>query len=613
MIDGDAKVSRWRANLLFAAYGAVLLFLLIRVGHLQVARHDALAELSDQNRLRPLVLQPIRGRIYDRFNRLIVDNRPSWTVTLSPQVFSEDEPLVEEVARILDMPASEISERLRQRKGHLYTPVPIKRDVSFDMVARLSELRPDLPGVSIHMEARRRYPYGKAGSHVLGYLREIDNDELAERQRKREDYLFGDLLGKEGVERTYEEILRGSKGIEYVEVDARGRITGPSMDRNPLDPVHGSNLITTLDIELQQVAEAAFSDTMRGAVVAMDPRNGALLVLASMPCFDPRNFSGVLDAATWDSLNSDDRKPLINRAIAGLYPPASTIKPVTALAALYSGMITRETRLDPCVPGGWRLGVRWFHCWKEGHGNLNLVEALEQSCDVYFYQVGVDLGLRLLNRMAVDFGFGQLTEIPIPGEVAGSFPDADYYDRTIGVGKWVEAGQVINLAIGQGEILATPLQVARFTAAIANGGNLVNPFLAQYKVVPESNEEELLTHAETRSIERLTPEYLELVHEGMVGVVNGEDGTARHVALRVPGITVAGKTGTGQNPHGENHAWFTCYAPAEDPEIVVTVLVENGGGGSAVAAPIAVTVLRSYFHDRLSTIPPDSSAVGGVR
>jgi len=597
VIADESRQRKRRALLLGGFYVAGLLFLALRVAHLQVARHDTLSALSDSNRLRPVVVQPVRGRIYDRVGRLIVDNRPSWTVTFSPQALARDGSVLTELAAIIERPPDGIRERMDQRRGHLYTAVPVQRDVSFEVIARISERGPDLPGVGIAMEPRRRYPWGSTAAHSLGYLREINDAELAESQHQGGGYLYGDLLGKDGLEREYERVLRGTKGLQYAEVDARGRMVGFSADRNPVEPVHGSDLVTTLDIELQRVAEEAFADTARGAVIVMSPDDGALLVLASIPTFDPHDFSGVLDAATWDSLNSDPRIPLLNRAISGLYPPASTIKGITALAGLTEGVITGRTLFDPCVPGGWRLGNRTYHCWNETHGRLTVVEAIEQSCDVFFYQVGVRLGLAPLHEMAVAFGLGHPTGFTLPGEAAGLYPDRSYYDRTIGANRWVEEGQVINLSIGQGEILATPLQVATMTAAIANGGYRVTPHLVSATVAPGTDLEVAEESPAPQRIPGIGPEDLALVRAGMADVVNGENGTANHVALYAPGITVAGKTGTGQNPHGENHAWFTCYAPADDPEIVVTVLVENGGGGSAVAGPIAGRILRAWFRD----------------
>ena len=598
MTDADQLAHRWRANVLFAGYGVILLFLLLRVLQLQVARHEVFLQLSDKNRLRPVVEQPIRGRILDRNGLIIVDNRLSWTVTITPPTTVSSDSIISEIATILGMSAEEIIDRLRNRKGHQYTPVPIKRDVSFEVVARISEHGHDLPYVGIQMEPRRRYPYGVLASHALGYLREIDEVQLSESQQLGEDYLFGDLVGKDGVERAYEQVLRGRKGVRYVEVDARGRTVRETRERTPVPPLHGSHLITTLDIELQGVAESAFHDTARGAVVVMDPRDGALLVMASLPRFDPLDFSGVLDAATWDSLNSDQRKPLLNRALTGLYPPASTFKLVTAAAGLENGVMDVDTHFDPCVPGGWKLGIRDFHCWKETHGALSVVEALEQSCDVFFYQVGLNTGLSNLHRMANSFGLGLRTGFALAGEAEGIVPDAQYYDRTIGSGEWIEEGQVINLAIGQGEMLATPLQVAVMTSVVANNGFIVTPYLVDYTFSGGSETRQLSSRSRPVAIEDVMMENLELVREGMIRVVNGENGTARYVALRVPGVLVAGKTGTGQNPHGEDHAWFTAFAPADDPEIVVTVLVENGGGGSVVAAPIAAEILRAYFRNR---------------
>ena len=609
MTIDNVHLRRRRAFWLFSTYGAVMLLLLLRIGHLQVARHDIFLQQSDQNRLRPQVRQPTRGRVYDRNNQIIVDNRPSWTVSVTPVAIARQDSVVQLLAEILVMDAETINERLETRRGHRYAPVPVMRDVPFEVVAKLRERGPDLPGVSIEMEARRRYPFGTMAAHVLGTLREIDEIELSERQRRQEDYLFGDLVGKEGLERVYERTLRGIKGVRFVEVDARGRTVREAREQESRAPEHGSALHTTLDAHLQLIAESAFHDTARGAVVAIDPDDGALLVLASIPGFDPLDFSGVLDAETWDRLRSDERNPLLNRAIAGLYPPASTTKMLTTIAGLQEGVITPTTKLDPCVPGGWRLGNRAFQCWKEGHGSLTVADALEQSCDVFFYQVGIALGLAPLHQRAISFGVSGTTRIELAHEVPGSFPDAAWYDRRLGEGGWHESSQVINLAIGQGEALATPLQVAVMTAALANGGMRVTPYIARFAELNDGSPLRPIGHAPPEPIEGLDPEALAIAVEGMTRVVNGENGTASYLAPRVPNARVAGKTGTGQNPHGENHAWFTCFAPVDSPEIVVTVLVENGGGGSAVAAPIAFQVLRAYFSDR----PPGATGIVGER
>ena len=604
------QTRRRKGLLLFGAYAAVLLFLLARIGHLQLARHDALVRLSDQNRLRPQIEQPTRGRIYDRNLNIIVDNRPSWTISLTPVAVAGEDTVIAEVARILGMDPETISIRLQQRKGHRYAPVPIQRDAPFDAVAQLRERGSDLPGVSIQMEPRRRYPFGTMASHILGTLREIDEANLAERQNNGEDYLFGDLVGREGLELLHERELRGVRGVHYVEVDARGRTVGESLDREARRPVHGDGLITTLDAEIQLAAESAFHDTARGAVVALDPRSGAVLALASIPGFDPLDFSGVLDAETWNRIITDERKPLLNRAVAGLYPPASIMKVLTALAGLQEYIIAPSTLLDPCVPGGWALGNRRYKCWKDNHGQLTVLEALEQSCDVFFYQVGTRVGLGPLHDLAERFGLSGSTGISLSNEMPGSFPDAAFYDARLGAGRWDERSVVVNLSIGQGEVLSTPLQVAVMTAAMANWGYRVTPYVAE-AIQPFLTEAATVTldHLEPEPISGLDLEAFALVRDGMVRVVNGENGTARYLAARLPGIMVAGKSGTGQNPHGEDHAWFTCFAPVEAPEIVVTVVVENGGGGSSVAGPIAFQVLRAYF--RAESIRAGRSVVGG--
>ncbi len=612
MIGDDIQQHRRRGRVLFACCAVVLAFLVLRVAQLQVARHDVLHRIGEQNRLRPLTVQPTRGRIYDRQARILVDNRPSWTVFVTPVGGVGQERVIAELAGILETPSESMRERMRQRRGYQYTALPVMRDVSFDAVAHIRERALDLPGVTIQMEPRRRYPFGTLAAHVLGTLREIDEADLTERQRQGQDYLFGDMVGKRGLELTEEETLRGTRGVEYVEVDAHGRVVREVTSAAERPPRHGRDLLTTLDIDLQLAAESAFHDTARGAVVALDPRDGAVLVLASVPGFDPLDFSGVLDTETWNRLTNDPDRPLLNRAVAGLYPPASTLKVLTALAGLQQGVITPTTRLDPCVPGGWALGNRPFQCWSPGHGSLMLVEALEQSCDVYFYQVGVRTGLKPLHDLAVQFGLGHRVGIDLPDELAGSFPDDGWYNRRLGTGRWNESSQVINLAIGQGEILATPLQVAVMTAVVANGGERVTPFLVREVLEPADGTLQPRSHEPSQPIPGLDSQDLAVVRAGMEAVSNGEHGTARWLAPRLPGIRVAGKTGTGQNPHGEDHAWFTCYAPAEAPEIVVTVLVENGGGGSTVAAPIAFEVLQAWARTRPS-VPATVVGEGGVR
>ena len=583
------KKSLW----LFAAYAVPIALLLIRTVYLQLALFDRMVGESDRNRLRMRVEPPVRGRIYDRRHRLLVDNRPSWTVAITPGTIGAGDSTLSALSRILRVEADQISRRLGRRKGYPYSPVPIGRDIPFEVVAQILERQNELTGVTIRMEGRRSYPYGTMAAHTLGYLREISESDLLDRQRKGQDYIFGDLVGRAGLERGYENLLAGSKGFRYVEVDAVGRTVGEAEDRPRRSPLRGSDLVTTLDADLQRIAESSFPPLARGAVVALDPRDGALLVMASFPAYDPLEFSGVLDPDAWERLRADRQRPLLNRAIAGLYPPASTIKIITALGGLQEGIITPATTLDPCLPGGWRFGNRRYKCWKP-HGSLNVVQAIERSCDVFFYQLGIRLGLRRLHDLALSFGLGRMNGLDLPGEVAGNFPDERYYNRVLGVGNWQEGSQVINLAVGQGEILVTPLQVAVYTAAVANGGLRVTPFLADHRTYGPEGTPKPLPHPAPVPIRGLDRDAMDVVRRGMYLVVNGSEGTARYLADRVPGVTIAGKTGTAQNPAGEDHAWFTAYAPVEAPEIVVTVVVENGGGGSSVAAPIAFDVLRAY-------------------
>lgn len=572
--------------------GVVLLFLflVVRLFALQIIKNEYYAALSEENRIRIVPIEPPRGLVYDRNGTLLVDNYPSYTVSVLPNEVADIETTLKELSMVLGADQAELMARCQPRAIR-FSPVKIQRDVSFDIVSYIEENRLDLPGVICQVEPKRRYVYGEVISHVLGYTGEISEQELKTFHDR--GYLCGWAIGKDGLEQAYEEDLKGQNGFNYLEVNAVGREIGLLTGKDPVPPVPGKNLHLTLDIRLQHFVHRLFEKDMIGSIVALDPQTGEILAMVSSPTFDPNRFSSVLTPEEWITLHTDPQHPLLNRAIEALYPPGSTLKLVTAAAGLESGTITVHTRLQACT-GGMQFGNRVFHCWaEEGHGALNLMGAIAQSCDVYFYQLGQRVGLNTWSKFARIFGFGRPAGVDLEGEEGGLVPSSDYYNKRYGKRKW-SPNLIVNLSVGQGEVLVTPLQLAVFAGLIGMDGVWYQPHLVKAIELPASGHA-MKRSSEARYISGISKRTFGVLQKAMADVVNGAWGTARAAAIE--GVTVAGKTGTAQNPHGDDHAWFICYAPADDPVIAVAVIVENGGKGSAVAAPLAKRVLEAYLFD----------------
>ena len=581
-----------RAYVLFGAVMLLFGILTVKLYLLQIADWEQYRIQSENNTMQPVPTEASRGLIRDRNQTILVDNRPSYTISVVPPRLlsstedTERKEIIARLSHIVGLPNAKIEEKLNSKNRHFYEPVKLKLDVGFETVSIVEENRYDLPGVEIQVEARRGYPtFSDAhplAPHLLGYVGLIDANQYA--QMKSLGYRYGDQIGKRGIERLKEAQMRGQEGVKYIEVNARGREVGSFPDKTQ-PPIPGKDIRLTLDWRLQQTAEQAFGDSLKGSLIAIDPTTGEILAMASQPSFHPRS---IRDIHAWRALQSDPAKPLLNRSMQGEYPPASVFKMITAIAALDMGLLEAdEYRFDPCE-GELAFGDRIFRCHKTGGcGELNLREALIHSCDVFFYHLGREVGIDNWNRYAILFGFGQPTHIDIAadGEAHGLVPDRNYYVKRRG--KWFE-GNMLNLSIGQGELLATPLQVARYNAALASG-QLLNPHIFMDTATKKTQ----LPIAQTT---------LEAIRSIMQDVVARPEGTGRHAHLA--DISVGGKTGTAQNPHGNDHAWFVAFAPAENPRIAITVLVENGGGGGAVAAPIAKKVLQAYFeHYGTENIP----------
>jgi len=542
-----------------------------RLVQLQVIQGSRNRELADENRIRVVRRLAPRGNIYDRHGRLLASSRLAFSVSVVPaelQLTGSEDPGAG-LAELLSIPEENLLSRLHRQGAARYDAVAVCRDAAPEVVACLEEHSPYLSGVSVLADAVRHYPEGKLGAHVLGYVREINREELA--RPENVDYRALDLIGKAGIEKVAEHILRGIDGGDQIEVDARARRV---RTLGTMPPLSGHSIWLTLDIDLQRAAQEALGDRP-GAVVALDPWTGEVLALASSPSYDPNLFVGALSPEDWSRLTGPGH-PQHNRALTSRYPPGSLLKIVTAAAALESG--ESDTGDHFRCKGVYRIGSWGLRCWRrEGHGDLSFIEGFAKSCNVMFATLGRRVGPERLAEMARRFGLGSASGIDLPEEAEGLVPTPDWKRRTRRE-SWYP-GDTCQMAVGQGDCLVTPLQMALEVAAVANGGDLLQPH-----VIRRVGEETAPRPAEIRRSLGLRPSTIAALRAGMEGVVS-PGGTAAGMATDRYGI--AGKTGTAQAPGGPPHAWFGGYAPAQNPTLAVAVVVEHGGGGSAVAAPIA--------------------------
>jgi len=566
----------------------VFAILTARFAYVQLIQGAAYQQESDRNRVRETVIYPPRGLVYDRFGTLLVNNQPAYSVYVVPAELKRNPRALEMLASALRITPAEINARIKRNSISPVQPVKIDRQISFQTLSFIKEHALDLPGVFCGVESRREYPTAIRAPHLFGYLGEIAESELA--NNKTAGYRQGDMVGKKAIERKYEEILQGAKGYRYMQVDALGREVSELAEFPTKDPVPGKNLHLSIDADLQQAIEIAMTGKRGGAAV-LNCKNGEVLALVSEPNYDPELFAKPISNAVWNELVNDPAHPLYDRMVQSLYAPGSTFKIVLALAGLQTGLIDPRERVF--CPGYFKFGRRTFKCHRRGgHGSVDLSRAIEASCDVYFYRMGLKVGLENWATYARKFGFGQRSNIDLIGESPGLVPDKEYFDQRYGKNRWTK-GQLVNLAIGQGDLLVTPLQMAYLAMSIANNGNTFRPRL-RYVIEDAATGEKTHDPPDSIKIEGIELPHYERVKQAMVLAVNGPFGTA-HSAI-VKGVTTAGKTGTAQNPHGDDHAWFIGFAPYEDPQVAWCVFVENGGHGGSAAAPLArliVSLLRS--------------------
>lgn len=593
---------RARRNFTAVALVVLCLFgvLFLRLWFLQLAQGDEMQERSEHNRIRLLDLPPWRGMILDHKGQVLVANRPTYELVAELEEVPDGPLLAARLAKLLHLDAKPLAAQLAAAKNAGLHQVRLRTDLNWEEIARVESFQPELPGVMVQIQPKREYRRKGMAPHALGYLGEISEAQL--KSGKFPNYKIGDYLGRCGVELAWEPFLRGKRGNRRIETDAYGRELG---QLDSVLPSQGANIYITLDNRLQQEAEACLEDKV-GAIVALDPRSGKVLALASSPTFSQEAFERGLTTQEWQKLSSDKTHPLENRPLRGQYPPGSVFKIVMAVAGLEEGVITPGEAI-PCS-GSMTLGNHDFHCWKKsGHGRTNLYRALVESCDIYFFEVGRRLGIERIAKWSHRFGLGEPSGLNLDKEMPG-LVGTPAWKKTRFKDAWHE-GDTLSVAIGQGYNLTTPLQMAQVAAAIANGGTLYEPYMVE-KV--ESPAGEILFQAKPVVKSRLgaSPETIALVQKALAGVVSEEKGTGK--AAQLPNIPVAGKTGTAQvvalerqkeeikgKNRGltENHAWFVAYAPASEPRVAVAVLIEHGGGGGEVAAPLARRVLQAAFAE----------------
>lgn len=622
----------------FAVLGIIVLImlsaLLVRLWTMQVLQGESYAAQAENNRVREISLDAPRGRIYDRNGVPLVVNRAALAVSVDPSdddvrslliraqnSDTSDDPTKRELeeefgllGELLDMTPSDIWEKVSDTRVEALRPRVVAVDVPIDVVSQLAERQTEFPAVEVDEIAVREYPQGELAAHLLGYTGEISETELADSDESA-GYELGDIVGKTGVEAAYENVLQGDKGWRRIEVDASGQAQRVVSEQSP---VPGRDIALTIDIEVQRIAEKAladaiteahrqdFPDAKAGAAVVLDVKTGEVIAMASAPTYDPSIFLGPISSAAWAELTDEDSEyPLNNRAIMSAYPPASTFKAVTGLAGLEYG-VTYENKTYTCAGRWTEMGEQWPKwCWKHsGHGTISFRTGIEESCDVVFYEIGYEFYKRdeeELQAMARSFGLGSRLGIDLPGEVKGRVPDAawkaeynaDYPEYQM----WLP-GDTVNMSIGQGDLLTTPLQMAAVYGAIGNGGEVMTPHVLM-EIQPGVGEEAIPYKTSVAATADASESALAVMGRALVGVTTEGTGAG---AFRGLGVTVAGKTGTAQVAGKDDYAWFTAYAPANDPQYAVAIVVEQGGHGGSVAGPAARQILAQLFGLKIEQV-----------
>jgi len=581
-MEDNPTRTRIFAILIFAVLGVLML----RLAQLQLIDTEDYAGESRNNAIRVSRILPGRGAIYDRNGVLMVDNEPAYTLQVTPRYFDDEK--ISLLAELLSIPDTTLRSRVQEaREWSVYRPSRLARGISFDVLSRILENRDALDGITYEVDQKRQYMSKARATHVLGYVREITGRQLS--QRGGQNYRPGDLIGQSGIEEVYEDVVRGNLGRQVSTVDKRGQVIDSFLDGSEDEsPISGMDLYLTIDTELQEFAESLFVNK-RGAIVALDPTNGEILVMHSAPDYDLNVFSRPMSDEDVDYLFDNPANPMFNRAVQMVQAPGSTFKPLIALIALQTGGITEHTKVT-CRGYHPRGGPGVFRCL-DVHGSISVEEAITKSCNTFFFDMMRHVDVQSLSTYAHQFGLGEFPPIDLPSLSSGTIPDSAYYNRRYP--RW-NLGQSMSLGVGQGEIQVSPLQLARYFSVIGNGGTLVSPHLVRIARNPATGERLELEKREGTKV-NIDPRYFELVKKGLVRVIKETS-----YWLQIPGVESAGKTGTAQNSRGEDDSVFVMFAPADNPRIAIATLVENAGYGSTTAGPIASLVAELYLNGEIA-------------
>ena len=611
-LSGASEVADRTRRLLFIGLIFLVPWVVIvgRLWFLQIERGPHYKSLASGNFVRESDITPDRGRIFDAKGRVLAENRPSYDIMAMPMVLHRNKEVPQLLATKLPIDKDKLDRLMAAAESGAGADIVVRRDVPRDQVAVVETWRNELPGIYLRISQRRYYPFDSLAAHTIGYVSGISEEEA--RSWESVGYAGGDQVGRTGLERWFEPMLRGAPGLERKVVDVRGvEQTEAVADEllgslRRVEPVPGQELVLTLDADLTQIADDAMARTPSGGVVALDPRDGSILALYSKPGFNLNAWSGRLSNEEKRRIDNDPFKPMLNK-VTSSYFPGSTYKVVTAMAGLEEGLIDAKSEVD--CNGVFRYGNRDFRCWnRSGHGEVDLSEALAASCDIYFYGLGVELGMDRLARYATEFGFGEATGVTLPGESSGLVPTRAWHETHSDGG--FQFGFAVNTSVGQGDVRTTPLQLALAYGALANGGALYYPRLVD-RIQLQDGTAVYEYPRKPRRMLPFKPEHIHEVMKGLEAVLDTEEGTAQEYRLKY--VEAAGKTGTAQvraldtaRMDGNealfadrDHAWFVAVAPAEDPRIVVSVFVEHGGHGASAAAPVAMKVIDRYFREVL--------------
>jgi penicillin-binding protein 2 len=623
----DAPQPRVRRVIALAVLIALALGVLVaRLAYVQLSRGAYFERLADLNQLRTIPVTAPRGVMFDRRGVVIARNRPSFVVQIVPMQVQDPQAEITALAQLLGISPDAVWRRLLHQNGVTYRdfatlassiplgPINIADDLTPAAVGKFSERSDRFPGMSVELVPVRDYPHRTLGSHFVGYVGQITESEY--KTRKHRGYGANDIVGKEGLEYSYDQWLRGRSGGRRIKVNSAGEAVASVGD---FAATPGDDLVLTIDWRLQKDAETAMALQIQeiakrighrigGSAIVEDPNTGAILALVSQPNIDPNDFAAGISERKYAAYLNDPLRSLFNRAISGAYPTGSTFKMVTSSAALASGLLTVDS--TRYCGGAFDLNGYIFNDDRAGgHGTLTITQAITESCDVFFYQVGHQLGIDRIDKYAGAYGIGQLTGLDLPGETTGTLPSPKWKERLY-KDVWY-SGDTVSVAIGQGYLEASPIQMLRVTSAVANGGTLYEPHLVDQIRDPHGRVVKEYHPVVQRRVP-VSQEDLAIVRRGMLGAIESDYGTAHNVYI--PGFHYAGKTGTAENvptvdnPSGRNHAWFVCFAPYDDPKIAVVVFMDQSGGFGAVnAAPVAQAIVKSYFH--IKTAGPNGNGI----